>query len=108
MFGCKKILLEVLERTKRIEQYLSNEGTKIMSALEDLTTAINNETNVLATKLTALQTSLAAAIAAGQAPSAADIAALQAVSDRLTALGADPSNPIPAPVPAPAPTVPAA
>jgi hypothetical protein len=72
-----------------------------MSALEDLTTALNNETNVLAAKLTALQASLAAALAAGQAPSAADIAALQAVSDRLTALGADPAAPIPVPVAAP-------
>ena len=103
---------EALAILARIERRLIGEniqGEVIMSQLEDLTTALNNETNVLAAKLTSLQTSLATALANNQAPSDADIAALKAVSDRLTALGADPSNPIPpATVPAAAPTTPAA
>lgn len=76
---------------------------KIMSALDDLTTAIDQETNAVAARIDKLTGELAAAVAAGQAPTAAQIAALQAVSDRLKTLGADPAAPIP-PAPAPQPS----
>ena len=75
-----------------------------MSALDDLTAALDAETNTVAAKLDALKSELAAALAAGSAPTAAQLAALSAISDRLKSLGADPAAPIPAPV-AP-PTVP--
>ena len=75
-----------------------------MSALEDLVTALDAETNTLSAKMDKLVAELAAAN--GQAPKPETLAALQAISDRLKVLGADPAAPIPAPAPAPADPVP--
>lgn len=78
-----------------------------MSALDDLTAAIDAETNAVASRLDALKAELAAAVAAGQAPTAEQLAKLSAISDRLKSLGSDPAQPIPpAPAPAPAPAAP--
>ena len=107
-----KLLKEINDRLARIELRLfanTIQGNEIMSALEDLTTQLNDETNAVAARIDTLTASLNTAIANGQAPSAADIAALQAVSDRLKTLGQDPAAPIPPPVAPPAaPTTPAA
>ncbi len=74
-----------------------------MSQLEDLTAALDAETNAVAAKIDKLSAELSAAVAAGQAPKPETLAALSAISDRLKTLGADPAAPIPAPVPDPAP-----
>lgn len=74
---------------------------KIMGQLEDLATAFDTETTAVAAQIDKLHAELNAAIAANQAPDPATLAKLQAVSDRLKALGADPANPIPAPVTTP-------
>lgn len=58
--------------------------------IADLTAAFNDETNVLAAKLDALIAGGADDVTPEQ------IAGLQAISDRLKALGADPAQPIPA------------
>jgi hypothetical protein len=62
-----------------------------MSKLDDLTKQIDDETNAIAAKIDSLQ------LKAGDAVTAEQLAALQAVSDRLKTLGADPANPVPAP-----------
>lgn len=78
-----------------------------MGALEDITNAIDAETNKIASVVDKLRADLAAAQAKGDPPSAETLAHLQAISDRLKSLGADPSNPVPpapdAPPAAPAP-----
>lgn len=71
---------------------------KIMGQLEDLAMQFDTETTAIATRLDTLNAELAAAKAAGAPPDPATLAKLQAVSDRLKALGSDPTNPIPAPV----------
>ena len=75
-----------------------------MGQLEDLASALDAETNTLASKLDSLQNDLKAAQAAGQAPSQATIAKLSAISDRLKSLGSDPATPIPPPTTDPAGT----
>ena len=69
-----------------------------MSKLDDLISSLNDNTNAVAARLDKLGTELAAA---GQAPTEAQLGELQAISDHLKALGADPANPVPAPAPAP-------
>lgn len=68
-----------------------------MGQLEDLTKALDAETNAVAARIDTLLASLAAAVAAGQAPKPETLAALEAVSARLKSLGADPAAPIPPP-----------
>lgn len=102
-----KILTKILTELERIHGRLASieaQGKATMSALDDLTSALDQETTAIATRLDTLTMELAAA---NQAPTAAQLAALSAISDRLKSLGADPAAPIPAPVPAP-PTPPAA
>lgn len=83
-----------------------------MGKLEDLTSAIDAETNVVAAKIDKLTAELTEARATGAPPKPETLAALSAISDRLKAIGADPFAPIPAAAlavtPAPAPADPAA
>lgn len=96
-----------LDEIYRVLRDLTKGETIIMGQLEDLTAAIDAETNAVAAKLDHLSAELAAAVAAGQAPKPETLAALSAISDRLKSLGSNPAAPIPAPVtPAPAPTEP--
>jgi len=66
-----------------------------MGQLEDLVTALNDETNAVAARIDKLTQDLKDAIRNGQAPKAETLGALSAISDRLKALGQDPANPIP-------------
>jgi hypothetical protein len=102
---------EIAGLLSRIATHLHRQGMAIMN-LEELTTAIDSETNAVAAKIDHLSKELAAAVAAGQAPKPETLAALSAISDRLKTLGADPATPIPAPPvvappPVPAPVEPA-
>ncbi len=93
-------------RSRRVEAKLDRiliAQEIIMGQLEDLTSALDAETNAVAAKLDKLSAELASAITTGQAPKPETLAALSAISDRLQSLGADPEAPIPAPVPEPAP-----
>lgn len=78
-----------------------------MSQLEDLVAALDAETTAVSHKIDNLKAELAAALADGKAPAQSTIDALSAISNRLKALGSDPSDPIPAPV-VEAPAAPAA
>jgi hypothetical protein len=82
MFRHKRAHCGVLQRLDRLEQR--------MSAVDDIIAALNAATNVLAEKLAALQ----AEVAAGGDP-VATAARFQPILDELTALGADPANPVP-------------
>ncbi len=96
---------EILLRVLRIEEHIIDLGTqlrrmekRIMAVADDLKAgiaALNAETDVIA----ALLTSLAGRIKNSMTDAeVADVkAALQAESDRLTTLGVDPTNPVPAP-----------
>lgn len=100
------MLAKILTELERIHQRLDTieaQGKATMSALDDLTTALDQETTAIATRIDALTAELAAA---GQAPTAAQLASLSAISDRLKSLGVDPAAPIPAPVPTPTPAAP--
>jgi hypothetical protein len=59
-----------------------------MAKIDDLITQINDATNAIAAKITRIQQ----AIEAGDGSAAAR---LQPLADQLTALGQDPSNPVP-------------
>lgn len=65
--------------------------------LSDLIVALNDNTNAVSARLDHLVAELAAA---GTAPTTAQLDALQAISDHLKTLGADPALPVPAPPPA--------
>lgn len=78
-------------------------GEKLMGQLEDLTTAIDAETNAISARVDKLTADLQAALANGQPPNPATLAQLAAISGRLKVLGADPANPVPPPAPAPTP-----
>lgn len=68
-----------------------------MSQLEDLITAIDNETNAVAAEVATLRAQLAAAPTVTQAT----LDKLSSISSRLQGIAADPANPVPAPAPAP-------
>ena len=72
----------------RIERRL----TQMFATIHDFAVAVDAETNAIATRIDAL----IAAAQQGNVLSPADQTELQAISDRLTSLGADPANPIPA------------
>jgi hypothetical protein len=74
-----------------------------ITSVKGLVAAINDETNVVAQKVdaqTAKIAELQAKVEAGGGVTAADLQelqdGLQPISDRLTALGANPTDPIPA------------
>jgi uncharacterized coiled-coil protein SlyX len=84
----------------------------ILMDLNSIIADLNANTNTVAAKQDKLIAEIAALTAAGQPATPEQIAQLQAISDHLKALGADPAAPVP-PVPpvltappAPAPTVP--
>lgn len=84
------------KQQKLVEQKLDLilERLKTMPTLDDIITSFDTETNVISARLDKLMAELTAA---GQAPTPTQLAQLQAISDRLKALGADPANPIPLP-----------
>ena len=63
-----------------------------MAQLDDIISALNDNTNTVAARLDKLVQELAQN---SQAPSAGQLASLQSIADHLKALGADPTNPIP-------------
>ncbi len=92
-----KRLEDKIDRVLKIELALAREmiimSDQINAALAKLAADFDAETNAVAAKLDAL----AAALASAASPvDPAVMAQLQAVSDRLKALGADPAAPIPA------------
>lgn len=100
-----------LQRLSSDVQSLQQEVHTFMTAtkgqFDTLISMFNTETNSLATRLDALKLQLAAALANGdRSMTAAETQAvfdeLTAVSGRLTALAADPANPLPDNPPVPA------
>lgn len=101
----------VLQRLSSDVQSLQQEVHTFMTAtkgqFDTLISMFNAETNSLATRLDALKLQLASALANGdRSMTAAETQAvfdeLTAVSGRLTALAADPANPLPDNPPVPA------
>lgn len=94
------LAIEVLTlRTDRNDEQI--EGIKnVMADLASIIADLNTNTNAVAARVDQLGTELAAAQVAGTAPTSDQLASLQAISDHLKALGADPAAPIPAPPPA--------
>jgi ABC-type transporter Mla subunit MlaD len=94
----------MFKRGRRIEQKLDALTRLVqtfykhtMSQLDDLITAIDNETNAVAAEVAALRAQLAAAPTVTQAT----LDKLSSISTRLQGIAADPANPVPAPAPAP-------
>lgn len=95
---------------------LNQTGHRIMSQLDEIISALNDNTNAVAARLDHL---IAQLQSASQAPTPGQLAELQSISDHLKAMGQDPAAPLPtstptaavqvsAPtiVPAPAPSAP--
>ena len=93
-----RTLLDIESALDRIQQKASIAMATLQN-FKDLLAAINVETNRLAAKIQELIDKVTTSGLSG--PEEAEILAdLQAVKDRLSTVGADPSNPIP-PVPTP-------
>ena len=93
---------DVAARLQRIEDKIDkllSEGEEIMALDTALAKRLDDATNALATKLTAMQDKLDAAAKAGGL-TAAEAAALSAQLEpdiaKLEAMGKDPANPVPA------------
>lgn len=91
-------IFEALSFINRKQDYLMS----TVNEVKTLVTAIDTETTAVATKVDAQIQQIAelkAQIAAGSPVTQEDLdaiaAGLQPISDRLTAIGADPANPIP-------------
>lgn len=69
--------------------------TRTMATLADVITALNDNTNAVAARMDALLAQIA-----GGTIKPEDLATLQAISDHLKQLGANPSNPVPPAFPA--------
>jgi len=99
----------MFRRWKRIEEKLDRllalMEDNLMATLADIITALNDNTNAVATRMDAL---LAEIAAAGAAPTQAQLDSLQAISDHLKQLGANPANPVPPAFPAGSPNAAAA
>lgn len=99
--------IELLQhRIVRLLESVLHLEHNVMGQLEDLVTALDSETNAVAKKIDELTSALASAVAANQAPKAETLTALGAISDRLKALCADRSAPIPPATPTEPPTSP--
>lgn len=100
----------MLEHLERIERRILNLEKLIMATLADIITALNDNTNAVATRIDAL----VAAVQATKLPdgsmviTADQVASISAVSDHLKQLGANPTNPIPPAFPAGSPDAAAA
>lgn len=98
IFGFRKRVLGELAELRG----LITKGFQLMGmSLDDLVTAIDNETNAVAAEVAALRAQLAAAPTVTQAT----LDKLASISGRLQGIAADPNNPVPTPA---APTTPAA
>lgn len=76
-------------------QIIKQEIIVANAALAQLITQFDTETNAISARIDALIAKL------GDSATPEQIAELQSLSDRLTTLGQDPNNPVPAPVPPP-------
>lgn len=111
-FGRRKRIEARLHEMQASLNTLLERSQHTMSQLDDLITAIDTETNLLAASVESdakviadLRAQLAAAPTVTQATldTLTSVSTrLQAANDRLKAIGADPANPVPAPAPAPA------
>lgn len=88
-----------LDRLLKFELTFAKEmlimSDQINAALAKLASDFDAETNAVAAKLDALAAALATSVASQTPVNPAVMAQLQAVSDRLKALGSDPAQPIP-------------
>lgn len=73
---------------------------RIMATLVDIIASLNNNTNAVAVRMDALLSQLSLS---GKAPTQEQLDSLQAISDHLKQLGADPANPVPPAFPAGSP-----
>jgi chromosome segregation ATPase len=100
MFGARRHrqrLEAELAELKASVNLLLERSLITMSQLDDLITAIDNETNAVAAEVAALRAQLAAAPTVTQST----LDKLTSISTRLQGIAADPANPVPAPTPAP-------
>lgn len=88
-----ELRLEVAHVAREVDTLLQRQK-RMANKLDDVITALNDNTNAVSARLDKLLAELAAS---GDAPTPEQIASLQAISDHLKALGADPSNPVPTP-----------
>ncbi len=89
-------LLETMDR--KLDQLLT-QGRHVMTKIDDvnaLLTKIDDETNAVAAEVTALKDQIANSGGISAADADSVVAKLGAISDRLTGIAADPSNPVPA------------
>lgn len=90
MFGSRSRVLHELAELRS----LITKGFQAMGmSLDDLVTAIDNETNAVAAEVAALRAQLAAAPTVTQET----LDKLSSISTRLQGIAADPANPVPAP-----------
>jgi hypothetical protein len=86
-----KRLARLEDKLDALVKYLHERIPNIMGQLDDLITAIDNETNAVAAEVDALKAQLAAAPTVTQA----ELDKLTSISTRLQAIAADPANPVP-------------
>lgn len=89
-----------LDRIESLLILLLRKVSNVNQQVADIISSLNANTNAVSTRLDALIAEVGSNITPDQ------VASLQAVSDHLKALGADPTNPVPA-APAAATTAPA-
>ncbi len=103
--ACVVLSIVIIHSLAGVQKTMSDTNVELLA----LVAALDAETNAVSARLDKDASDLAAALANGQAPLPSTLASLQAISDRLKSLGANPAAPIPAPVAPPAaPTAPAA
>ena len=90
IFGFRK---RVLGELADLRQLVTKGFQSMAMSLDDLVTAIDNETNAVAAEVAALRAQLAAAPTVTQAT----LDKLSSISTRLQGIAADPANPVPAP-----------
>lgn len=95
MFGVCRFRRHVLGALTELRQLITQGNTAMAQDLQTLLDAINTVTNNVADRVTSLQAQLADALSRGAPPTQAQLAELQAISDHLTALASQPSNPVP-------------
>lgn len=101
------MLLRQLREAERVVDRIDQKVTRLMATLQnfkDLFAGIGTETDRIAVKIQELMDKISSSGLTG--PEESEILAdAQAIKDRLTGIGADPTDPIPDPLPEPDPTV---
>ncbi len=107
-----------LDAIVTMQELHNNRLERIMSKVDDLISAMNDETTAIAKRIDMLRGEIAASMTAGEIVKPETLTALAQLSDRLHQMGQDPTDPIPgagglpeappAPATPPAPAMPPA